>query len=95
MEHCTVVVCDIVRSYYGNQGSGFNKLCVPLEPTNSTDWRQSDAGNSVSRLVGVQYVTSSAVQDLLSVNGKAVPCAVCEANRGPVIMIPGKVLAGQ
>ena len=80
---------DFYRSHYGNSGSGFNKVCLPLNPLNSSDWRQSDTGNGGGRLYGVQYVTDSNVQDLYQVNGKVVPCAVCEALRGPIIMIPG------
>ena len=89
-----IIVYDAIAlcfrsSHYGSSGSGFNKLCLPLNPSNSTDWRQSDADNSGSRLYGVQYVTDTSVYDLHDVNGKAVPCAVCEASNGPVVTITG------
>ena len=69
-------------------GSGYNRLCLPSSP--SSENQHSDGNEDGALLYGSTYKTAGAgVTRMQSVDNGAVPCAMCEAQRGGVIMIPG------
>ena len=83
------VFCSSASS---QSGSGYNRLCLPASPSFGT--QHSDANQDAALLYGSTFETTNAgVSGMTSVDNRAVPCAVCEARRGGVIMIPG-LLAG-
>ncbi|XP_072022152.1 short-chain collagen C4-like [Amphiura filiformis] len=71
--------------WYEQDGNGANYLCLPETPVYDTveDNVQSYRGFVYS----AEYSTSE-FPPLSSVHDHDVPCAVCEVNRGKILMIP-------
>lgn len=75
------------RSHDTHSGGGYNSLCVHSSP--STDGAQNDHQQG-AYLYGFAYGTRGyGVEELQGVHSYGIPCAVCEAKRGDVFMVPG------
>ena len=81
-----------VSSHDGHTGSGFTRLC--LSSTAGFAYEHYDTSQNGALIYGAEYETSSSgVSSFRSLHNQPVPCSVCEARRGPAIMIPGTLLS--
>lgn len=71
--------------YIGETGGGTNYVCLSNVPT----FGDTNSTFVNSDIVGVQYSTTG--EPLSDVDGRAVACSHCFAERSPQLMIPGTV----
>ena len=77
-----------VSEHHSHYGSGYNRLCLPSYP--DTGDQHSDSNQNGGFVYGSTYETgNSGVAAMRGVDNGAIACAVCEARRGAVTMIPG------
>ena len=78
-----------ISSHSSHYGSGYNRLCLP--PYLVSGYQHNDYDQNGALLYGSSYETGNAgVSGMRVVDNAPVACAVCEARRGAVLMIPGK-----
>jgi hypothetical protein len=75
----------------GHTGSGFTRLC--LASLAGFAYEHYDTDQNGALIYGAEYETAgSGVSSFHSLHNLPIPCSVCEARRGPAIMIPGTTL---
>lgn len=72
--------------YHNDEGGASNYMCLPNNPSFLT----MTSGIVQSEVVGVRYATQN--EPLQSVDGQAMPCAVCSTSQSVQVMIPGRAL---
>ena len=70
-------------SYYEHNGGGANHLCMPPDPQYTLRYRSGFQANA--RVYGAEYESP-----IVGTHQHNVPCAVCQASREIVLMIPAK-----
>ena len=78
-----------VSANQGSSGSGYNRLCLPINP--DIDTAHYDKDHSGGLLVGSEYEMSSyGLRTMSTLSNQPIACSVCETNSSVVIMIPGR-----
>lgn len=82
-----VLTLGIDSKSSGHSGSGFNYMCLPNLPDTGTI--HNDQNQEGSLLYGLNYENYGYIGNLSSISRYAIPCAMCEAERGDVMTLYG------
>lgn len=80
-------------SFYTHSGAASNYLCLPEQPQWSNKTSNDNTKNDKGALVyGAEYQMDGNLDFFAgSLHQEDVPCAVCEAPRSSILMIPGRI----